>query len=86
MRWPLLLALLTVGCCPPKVVLQRVEVPVAIPCPQPPYLAWPDLPIYHLDRYTSPAEQARAWADSTVILTSTLKQALRLLDGYRVAK
>ena len=81
-RWTLLLALLVTGCCQPKVVLQRV--PVAVPCPQAPYLAYPDLPISHLTPASKPDEVAKAYVFTVEILQSSLKQALRILDGYRV--
>lgn len=84
MRSLLVLALLCAGCKEPRVIYQRVEVPIAVPCPEPPYLAWPDLPIDHMDRYQTPAEQAKAWVLSVEILRATLWQSIRLLDAYRV--
>lgn len=54
------------ACQPPRVVYQRVEVPVATPCPEPPAdaLVMPDLPIYHLSNKpqvpSDPSDQAAA--------------------------
>lgn len=78
-----LLALPFVGCKEPRVVYQRVEVPIAVPCPEPPPMAWPDLPIYHLERYKTAPEQAKAWALSVEVLQAMLWQSFRVLDGYR---
>lgn len=72
------------GCRPQRVVYQRVEVPIPVPCPEPPYLAWPVLPIANVSAATPPAEVAKAYALSVQILQAHLWQAYRLLDGYRV--
>lgn len=77
------LALVLLACKPPQVVVRRVEVPVPVPCPEPPYLAWPDLPIYHLPADARPQDVVRAFAASVERLQGQLWQAYRLLDGYR---
>lgn len=73
-----------IGCKPPRVIYQRVEVPVPVPCPEPPYMAWPTLPIANVTANTPPAEVAKAYALSIEILQAHLWQSYRLLDGYRV--
>lgn len=60
-----------------------VQVPVAVPCPEPPPLLWPDLPTQHITPATPDGEVAKAWAATKVILEGRLAEALALLNGYR---
>jgi hypothetical protein len=59
----LALLLLATGCSAPRVVYQRVEVPIAVPCPEPPPLALPDLPIFHLNKPHIPQDPTNAVAE-----------------------
>lgn len=88
MRTLLLAALITlpfgaIGCKPARVVYQRVEIPVPVPCQEPPLLVWPELPIYKLGPSPAPADIARAYATSVQILQGQLWMAYTVLDGYR---
>ncbi len=58
---------------------------MAVPCPEPPVLFWPDLPTAHITPATPDGEVAKAWAVSKVILEGRLAEALALLNGYRTA-
>ena len=77
--------LASVSCKQPEIRYVRVEVPVAVPCPPPPYLPGIDLPIYHLGLHPTPAEVAKAYADSVTILLGEVSRRDQLLDGYRAA-
>lgn len=68
--------------------IEFVEVPrtVVIPCPEPPPVSMPDLPIYHLEADATPDQVAKAYAASIVILKGHLLQAHALLNGYRIPK
>lgn len=87
MRALLILSLLALpfGCKEPRIEYREVKVPIAVPCPEPPPLAWPDMPLYHMERYTTDGERAKAIMLSVEILQSTLWQSFRLLDGYRTS-
>lgn len=62
---------------------EMVQVPVAVPCPPPPAVQRPHLPIAEL-KPASPANQVmRAYAASVEVLKGYALQLEKLLDGYR---
>ena len=73
----------TIGCRTPEVVYQRVEIPIPVPCPEPPVLLWPDVPVHRLTPSSTPRETVEAYAKSVILLENALWQALIVLDGYR---
>lgn len=75
--------LLTVACQRPEVVTRLVPTPVAVPCPEPPILDWPALPLDAVNENTPAGEVAKAYVASIRILKGRLAQALLLLNGYR---
>lgn len=89
MRRALALALgLSLACkrpeVPPRVV--RVEVPVPVPCLEPPIVERPRLPIADLKPDTPQAEANRMVAASIELLMGYAKQLEATLQGYRKPK
>lgn len=73
------------GCNKPRVVFQRVEVPVAVPCPPPPPREPLHLPVEDLPKGATPDQQARAIKASILYLLGRVNAAEALLDAYRPA-
>jgi len=71
-----------VGCHRP---VQVVPAPVAVPCPEPPVLTWPPLPVESIQPGTPGGAVAQAYLASLYILKARLAEALALLNGYRTA-
>jgi len=63
--------------------VQVVTAPVAVPCPEPPALAWPPLPVDAIGPGTSASAVVQAYVVSLSILRGRLAEALALLNGYR---
>lgn len=74
-----------VSCQKPETRIVTVQVPVAVPCPEPPLLLWPDLPTAHVTASTPDGEVAKAYVASLQVLKGRLAEALTLLNGYRTA-
>jgi len=74
-----------VGCSKPRVVIQRVEVPVAVPCPPPPPRQPLHLPVEDLPAGASSDQQARAIKATILYLLGRVDEAETLLDAYRPA-
>ncbi|RJP17895.1 MAG: hypothetical protein C4529_13880 [Deltaproteobacteria bacterium] len=74
------LCLLAMGCAhaPPS-----VEVPVAVPCPAPPRVVRPHLPISDLRPTDSPDNVVRAYAASVETLIGYARELETILSGYR---
>lgn len=85
MRRAALLLCLLVGCVKPETRIVTVQVPVAVPCPEPPLLLWPDFPIQHITASTPDGEVAKAWVASFLIAKGCMAQYLALLNGYRTS-
>jgi len=62
----------------------RYEIPVSVPCPEPPVLIWPVLPAELINQESTDADVVRAHLASKVILEGRLAEALTILNGYRV--
>lgn len=61
----------------------RIEIPIAAPCPVPPVIARPALPIAQLNEQSTPDQVARAYAATVEILMGYARQLETLLNGYR---
>ena len=69
-RIAILAAALLAGCAsPPREVIRRVEVPVAVPCPAPQRPPRPHLPLADMPQDAAAADIARAAAASLEALT-----------------
>jgi len=79
----MLIGLLFVSCARPEPVVRLVPTPVAVPCPEPPVLTWPALPLDAVNEATPPGAVAQAYVASIYVLKGRLAQALALLNGYR---
>lgn len=64
-------------------VPRTVEVPVAVPCPPPPPVARPTLPIDRLTGSSTSAEIVRAYVVTVQKLIDYARELEILLDGYR---
>lgn len=84
MRRALLLLCLLTACQKPETRVVTVQVPVAVPCPEPPILVWPDLPTSHVTQATPDGEVAKAYVATIWTLKGRLAEALSLLNGYRI--
>lgn len=87
-RAPLLalVPLLALAACRPpatRVEVQRVEVPVAVPCPPPPQFQRPHLPIADVQPGAARVDVERAWAASVRLLQGYAEEMERALDAYR---
>ena len=81
-----LLLLLVAGCAPQEIVrTETVEVlvPVATPCPAPPGVRRPALPLAALDSTSAPADVMRAYVSSAWLLAGYAEELEILLDAYR---
>lgn len=85
MRRAALLLCLLAACKAPETRIVTVQVPVAVPCPEPPLLLWPDLPLSHITASTPDGEVAKAYVASIQILKGRLAETLALLNGYRTS-
>ena len=84
MRWLILLAVLLTGCQKaPRVVVQRVEVPVAVPCPEPALPPRPELPLVYITSASTPEQVVRAYLVSIEILKGYALELEILLRGYK---
>lgn len=83
----LLAALALAGCAAPREVLRvepiEVLVPVPVPPPAPPEIARPALPIEALGPGAAPADVARAYVASVVLLIAHVDALEALLGAYR---
>jgi hypothetical protein len=73
-------------CCvqkPPTVVVQRVEVPVPIPCPEPVKPLRPLLPLGDLLPSSTKDEINAAYRASIVLLQAYAEQLEIILNSYR---
>lgn len=79
----LAIVLLAGGCAhrPPQTV--TVQGPVAVPCPPPPIVNRPALPLSDLTPESGPDAVMRAYAASVAALMGYAAELERLLDGYR---
>jgi len=77
------LALSMFGCARP-VVVQEVRVPIPVPCPEPPAVVRPTLPIFKIPKDAPPSEVVRAYAVSFQLLIGYAESLETILDGYRV--
>jgi hypothetical protein len=77
--------LAVMGCKAPKpqVVVQRVEVPVAVPCPAPPALTRPTSHVQALPPNASPDQQAKAIVADLASWIGYAVQEESILTGYR---
>lgn len=66
-----------------RIVVQRVEVPVAVPCPPPPPRRPLGLPVQSLPAGASSEVVARALKASFILMLGRYLEAEALLDGYR---
>lgn len=80
----LLLGLLLLACQrTPQIVVQKVEVPVAIPCPEPVVPVRPELPLSTVGP-GSPADLVvKAYAASVEMLKGYAKELERIVEGFR---
>ena len=85
LRFALLPRLVLVACKAPapQPVIQRVEVPVAVPCPAPPPRRPLVLPISALPPDASQALKAQALKATFLVILGRYDEAEALLDGYR---
>ncbi|HBG06310.1 MAG: hypothetical protein A2075_12130 [Geobacteraceae bacterium GWC2_58_44] len=60
-----------------------VQVPLAVPCPEPPAIARPHLPAVDLNAYTPPDQVMKALVASLEILKGYAGELETLLNGYR---
>lgn len=72
-----------VGCASSPV---RAQIPVAVPCPPPPAVARPALPIAELTAESQPDAVMRAYAATVEALMGYAGELELLLDGYRPAE
>lgn len=72
--------LLCLGCAHAP---QVVNVPVAVPCPAPPAIARPHLPIASLRKDDPPAAVMRAYAATVEALSGYARELEAILQGYR---
>lgn len=61
-----------------------VQVPVAVPCPPPPVVSRPHLPIADIKRGDGEAALIKAYAATVEALKGYAEELEALLDGYRV--
>lgn len=61
-----------------------VQVPVAVPCPPPPAVSRPHLPIADIRRGEGEAALIKAYAATVEALKGYAEELEALLDGYRV--
>ena len=81
----LLMALIAAftGCCKPEIRYVKVQVPIAIPAPEPPVLPWPDLPTQQLTPKSTDEAVVRAYVATIWVLRGRLAEAYAILNGYR---
>lgn len=79
-RLVLTAALLVTGCTH---VPRTVEVPVALPCPPPPPVVRPTLPIDSLTGTSASSDIVRAYVVTVQKLIDYTRELETLLDGYR---
>ena len=83
----LLAAWLLTGCRTPAPLARtetvEVFVPVVEPCPAPPVVARPALPLGALDSLSTPDEVLRAYASSAWLLAGYAQEIEMLLGAYR---
>ena len=77
------LVALLAGCVKPEVRYVTVKVPVAVPCPEPPVLFWPDLPTKRLTAESTEAAVVKAYVATLWLLQGRLAEAYTILNGYR---
>lgn len=78
----LILMLILAGCATtPHAV--TATLPVAVPCPPPPVITRPALPLAQLTATSTPDAVMRAYVASVTLLQGYARQLERLLDGYR---
>lgn len=84
MRWIVLAAVLSVVGCQrtPRIVVQRAEVPVAVPCPPPVMPPRPELPLVYITAASTPEQVVRAYLVSIEILKGYSLELEALLRGY----
>lgn len=78
----LTLCVLLAGCA---TVPKSVEIPVAVPCPPPPEIVRPHLPILDLSPESPPDNVIRAFAASIEVLAGYAAELETILSGYRPA-
>ena len=71
------------GCTKPEVRYVQVNVPVAVPCPEPPQIYWPDLSVKRLTKESTDSQVVKAYAADWWFLQGRLAEALGILNGYR---
>lgn len=75
------------GCSGPREVVRyepmEVLVPVAVPCPHPPPIERPVLPLARIDQASTPDQVMRAYVSSTYLLMGYAAQLEELLRAYR---
>ena len=69
----------------PIVTIQRVEVPVAVPCPAPPALPRPVSSVLSLPKDASPSQRAKAILVDLAAWVGYAMEEEQLLNGYRPA-
>lgn len=74
------------ACRPPDVEYRTVQVPVPVPCPQLPYVPWPDLPINKLNALSTPDEIAKAYVLTVEILKHSLQNAILVIGTHNAAR
>jgi hypothetical protein len=79
-RFLMPILLLCLGCAHAPVVVKE---PVAVPCPAPPAIARPHLPIASLRRDDPPAVVMKAYAASLEALSGYARELEAILQGYR---
>ena len=72
---------LSVGGCAHETIIQ---VPVAVPCPPPPVVSRPHLPIADIKKDDGEATLIKAYAATVEALKGYAEELEVLLDGYRV--
>ena len=75
--------LVLVACRAPHVEIQRVDVPVVVPCPAPPPLQRPALPIASLPPRPTHDALVKALAASIAVLQGYARELEAVIDGYR---
>ena len=73
----------SLACKAPEIQYVTVKVPVAVPCPDPPVLFWPDLATKRLTKESTDGQVAQAYASDLWLVTGRLAEALAILNGYR---
>lgn len=82
MKWLWLLSLLCLACHRPvKVEVQRVEIPIAVPCPKPARPQRPALPISKLPANAGTDEVLKALVAGQALLQGYAKQLEVLIWG-----